>query len=1174
MTDALFSALQVQSHLLRATKFRDGRTRNWSLFFFFRVLTQAEVDAPFKRGVTKGATAAQGAVLEVDFANTALASAGVVEQSRFEMERAGRSEAAAMPDAPAQAFREWLKVLVDAKGEGFAKIAQEFAAQLWPLKSRLRGVPDGGGLDLLSGGFSAFGINGQLGAKLGALLQDRLAFLDDPDAYLHTLMTFGVDHSTAGSHAIKHGLLGLVIYEALRQAAPAYADVGAPSVVRGEAADGVDAMAVETFDPAPINICFTYPGLESLKFHEATLASFPEAFRQGMAARAAYLGDTGPSAPEHWEGKLGLRTVHGFFTGGFLLSDSLDEDYWRAVRNDVRSFNEPTTPRGQALRAAINLLFRCMGMEIVHIELGQDPYEVENGRMKPQPHRVEHFGFRDGLSQPFVDMRLGDTPAGGGTPRRSGTWAPVAPGEIFLDQPDEAGMPHLQPLSDVLRRGSTFIVFRKLEQDVAGFRAYLARQRPDDKRAQDVLAAQFVGRWKNGTPLALSPHGELDAGPGAEAWFNDFRYVTHDPQGRKCPLGAHVRRANPRDIGGRDGVRRHRILRRGVSYGGPLLPEDSIGDGEKRGLLFIAANARIDTQFEVIQAEWLNQGELLGQAGLGRCPLAGANGGGPQDAFLEAGAAAPVTELPRFVLTRGGDYFFAPGVEALRKIASDPFPLFPVGEEEMPFYGHGMGDYPTPSLFDEGRLGEYAKEFVLRKESAVYLQAPPPSSEVFVFIGRHAHARQLLDGRPEFTVKHYREASERFTRGRVLLVGTDIGDPERQRLTKVLDKAWETLKEGWSKTGRRNPAEHIRNVAKARLEMALRRTSTTRRVDLVHDLAATATYGVVSDVYGVPGPTWLTELAVALPFSRQHLGDLHRDWFAALKGEAPEDPAFTTMQVWSALILADLIGNVQSQSALHVLSQQAAAELLSHLDMLLAQARATRGAGPPRTLLEAFVDIEPWYRDEGYREFRSDVTALLLELVGTTLATTPLTFGAVMTTLFNFRIDLPRLMPDLAEPQPPGQPSGYERLIYEAERFNPGMKIRMRYCAKDIVLGEAGEPDPSDAPIAAGQWVAALMPAVNLDCEAFPQPHVFSLNPLRRFQAWPVRNVENYMPFGVLNSPRACWGREKIAMVVLEECVKAAGRLHGLRRVAGPRGEVKRLVGVTIGLPARFVQVG
>ena len=189
--------------------------------------------------------------------------------------------------------------------------------------------------------------------------------------------------------------------------------------------------------------------------------------------------------------------------------------------------------------------------------------------------------------------------------------------------------------------GSTFLVFRKLEQNVREFRAFLADQRPADRHAQTKLAARFVGRWPNGTSLVASPDAPLGLGANPDDVINNFRYAADDPNGDRCPLGAHVRRTNPRDIGGANDVRRHRILRRSIGYGGPLLPEGSIGDGKKRGLLFVAVNSRIELQFELIQSRWINTGEFLGQAGLDRCPIIGANREGVADAFLEPGASAP-----------------------------------------------------------------------------------------------------------------------------------------------------------------------------------------------------------------------------------------------------------------------------------------------------------------------------------------------------------------------------------------------------------------------------------------------------------------------------------------------------------------------------------------------------
>ena len=110
-----------------------------------------------------------------------------------------------------------------------------------------------------------------------------------------------------------------------------------------------------------------------------TLSSFPDAFKEGMAARADRLHDTGPSAPEAWEGELGLPSVHGYFTGGFDLSEgnAAKESFWKAMRRDVEAFNNPVSEHGQTLRFGFRILFRVFGLEILHIELGQSPYKVD-----------------------------------------------------------------------------------------------------------------------------------------------------------------------------------------------------------------------------------------------------------------------------------------------------------------------------------------------------------------------------------------------------------------------------------------------------------------------------------------------------------------------------------------------------------------------------------------------------------------------------------------------------------------------------------------------------------------------------------------------------------------------------------------------------------------------------
>ena len=949
-------------------------------------------------------------------------------------------------------------------------------------------------------------------------------------------------------------------------------------------------VADPVFDPAPINFTFSFSGLTALGLDPATLASFPEAFKDGMAARAEQLGDTGASAPENWYGALGLKSIHGYFTGGFLAGKDdqpTDATDWQRLRDDVRAFNDRTPGRGQLLRMLLGALFRLVGVEIMHIELGEDPFDIDkDGHAIRLPYRKEHFGFRDGISQPYVDLELHDPPPGGATPGPNRTWSPVAAGEIYLNRPDEDGdVPH-QPIPWLLRDGSTFVVFRKLEQDVPRFRAFLNRQRPADRAAQAKLASQFVGRWQNGTSLVMAPDAPLDFGKDPDGSINDFLYAADDPEGASCPLGAHVRRTNPRDIGGTNDVRRHRILRRSIAYGGPMLPEGQLGDGNTRGLLFVAVNSRIDLQFEVIQANWINKGELLGQAGLGRCPITGANRGGTEDAFLEAGAVAPVLGLPRFVITRGGDYFFAPGLPALKAIANGC--KFKIPPDQIPYCGYSMGDAKTPDLFDPDRVASYIGPILCANPPVVRVSLPTPIAEDpesanVVFVGQHTQVRRVLGTTKTnqeivYSVAPYHEAGQRISRGYDLIIGTEPysgTEAKHTRMHDVLDEAWKNL------ALHANVYARLRGIIKHNIGLALRRTGPSKRIDLIHDLPSTAVYDIVKKIFGTPGPGWLTEIAVALPFAHQHFGELHPDWLAALKGAPPDDPGLATMQIWSILLFADIVGNYEHQSDLMALSLQAGSEFLTQLDTLLATARS-HPVQHPRTMLDAFVKLEPYfaakyphpYADPA--QYYAEVRMLLMELAGSAIAIIPTAFGAVMDSLLGFGIDLTFLIPLLlAPPQfPPGDPpptdeDGVARLIYETSRLSAVFKILMRRCVQDDDLNQ-GCPPP--AQVNHGEWVAALVAAANVD------PRVWGLNTnllfsLAPYLPGPPRNITDYLLFGARNSGRECWGREKLALSVLKECVKAAGRLEGLRRVAGNGGKLQTLASINIGLKAHFSSV-
>jgi len=1147
----------VQANLLRPAKRPGKKPRDWLLFFFFRILDDDEIKATKTRIETCPDKAAHQEALWLDFAHPALLHA----HQRDDEPRS------------VDVFRDWLKLIA--------------CADAAPLLNRLREMAGATSLKATATGGAP--TNDPLLAWVDKSFKDgRLTPREILDGMtLITQMAGGpVADRTALLAACRKAeaqigsLPTLTLFEVLRQAGLSLAPDKDESraALRGEVG-GVDDGPADR--PLPVNLAFTLSGLTALQLDPVTLASFPEAFKEGMAARAARLHDTGPSAPDQWEGELGLPSIHGYFSGGggFPQGD-LDEVFWKAVRDDVAAFNDPADGHGEKLRYWMSLLFRSLGMEIVHVELGQDPYTVPGDVPLTQEPRVEHFGFRDGLSQPFVDLGLAPTPPGGGRPLPNRTWKSVEPGEIFLDQPDEKGALHQLPISADLRAGSTFLVFRKLEQDVVGFRDFLDTQRPGDTSAQAKLAAQMMGRWPDGTPLVLSP-GAPDAAGLTEARLNDFRYAVGDPDGRKCPLGAHIRRTNPRDIGGREAASRHRILRRSISYGGPLLPPDVTKTDERRGLLFVAANARIDVQFEVIQSEWMNGGEFLGQAGLGRCPVLGSHNGREGDSFLEAGAVAPVTRLRRFVVTRGGDYFFAPGVPVVKALAEGK--TFAPQPQELPYDGYALGDCDTPGLFTSRRL----KRLGFGKGQAPRLRIASPDPDgpsTMVFVARHGDVVKILRGDgQDFSVRHYREAAQVIA-GEDMLVATDTADPtpsSREQLSRLLRQAWGRLGTSFANQQTTLPAL-LRESAQAALSAAIDGIGDARRLDLVKDLAAPATYAVMAKVFGVPGPSRSSDLVDTLPFGRLNRTQVPEDWLD--RNGKPDHPPAVTLQVWSVLILADLIGNLQVQAMLRAFSHQAGLEMRAHIDGLLAEAGARARAAlqangrldEPATLLEAFVHnavSDPVAYPPGSAAeqlYYRQTATILLELVGTSMATIPLTFASVTGALFDFRIDLASLLPLLegnppTGPLKPGEPNGLQRLIYEAERLNPNAPVRMRYCVADATLS-------SGAKIKAGEWVSCVIQAANLDGKVFKNPRRFSLSPYVD-PTGPVRNWKKYLLFGDDRSDRKCWGRDNVAMIVLEECLRAAGRLKRLRRPAGLGGRPEKKGNVTIGLPARFTRV-
>ncbi|MFG2847000.1 Dyp-type peroxidase [Kitasatospora sp. NPDC048296] len=378
--------------------------------------------------------------------------------------------------------------------------------------------------------------------------------------------------------------------------------------------------------PALLNVGLTYQGLEALEVSQASLSSFPEEFRQGMAARAETLFDTGDSAPAHWEPPFGTGQVHIMLS---LLA--ADQESLAVVLERAR--------QARAQLPGVQVVYR------------QDFYQLSTGRTS--------FGYKDGIGNPTIEGSGAASPPGDGTVLKAG--------EFVLGYPDQTGNLPPMPEPAELGRNGTFVAWRKLHTRVAAFRKYLHDNAagPDEEA---LLAAKIVGRWQSGSPLTLAPEHDDPALGADDRRNNDFRYQEADPEGHICPRGAHARRCNPRDSEIIGDVHLHRMIRRGTNYG-PRLPTGILDDdGADRGIVFVFIGAHLGRQFEFVKSQWLNDGNF---AGLDREKdlLTGANDGTGIFTIPQRPIRRRLHGVERFVITRGGEYFFLPSIGALRWLA-------------------------------------------------------------------------------------------------------------------------------------------------------------------------------------------------------------------------------------------------------------------------------------------------------------------------------------------------------------------------------------------------------------------------------------------------------------------------------------------------------------------------
>ena len=454
---------------------------------------------------------------------------------------------------------------------------------------------------------------------------------------------------------------------------------------------------------AVVTLALGARGLQRLGLPEQGLATFPFAFLDGMTtpARARILGDVDRNSSEHWAwGRTQPDVALLVYGDEQTFADDL-----------AQRVTEAATASRMAKPHEIPLRMVSGGKE--------EPFGFVDGISQPVI-RGTYKGLRN--ADPIHLVEPGEFILG--YPDNRGNTAP-GPTLPALADPD-----NLLPLVGTvggfdktvvendrdLGFNGTFLVIRQLEQAVQAFNDYCTQEAkrladrlpPPYEITGEFIAAKLIGRWKDGSsltryqyesrieaarrgpvqvndtvrarttaqaaieaPVRAAPTRTADgvtAEPSRKTSDNDFLFGTEDPEALRCPFGAHIRRANPRDSfdpGSNDQIaitNRHRIIRVGRIY--------QEKPGENPGLLFMCLNGDIERQFEFVQQTWLmspsfhglscEKDPVLGDGEAGACGFTIPSRDGP----------IALSPMPAFVTTKGGGYFFLPGKRLIDYLSS------------------------------------------------------------------------------------------------------------------------------------------------------------------------------------------------------------------------------------------------------------------------------------------------------------------------------------------------------------------------------------------------------------------------------------------------------------------------------------------------------------------------
>ena len=484
-----------------------------------------------------------------------------------------------------------------------------------------------------------------------------------------------------------------------------------------------------------MNLAFTHKGIAFLGASGAD--QFPPAFTEGMKARADANNDAGPSAPSNWVAAPRDGEIHALMIVAADTQEDLGEHVLRYVHN-----------------------MGVYGVQLVYLQ---------EGAVRQDEPGHEHFGFRDGVSQPGVrhlDSHVPSLTGGEGKAKpihgnpgqdrlHAGEFVLGYPTQLLEKKtcgdkvvepnPDEGPISPKHAAGDepapAWGKNGSYLVFRRLAQDVAGFRAMIDRLAQEGKLGThdpELVGAKLVGRYKSGAPLertadeeellgktfdptqgdpsravadalGVTPKTKKNEGDLAEDRRLNNHFEYGDDLGAVVPRAAHIRKVYPRDgnrtaqpkSGDENDSQTHRIIRRGIPFGTSFRPGlGAAGHGGKpgveepgdRGLLFLCYQSSLKRQFEFIQQQWVHN-EDFPLPGDGEDPIIAQTPDGQFSLQDEQGVNKPHKQLMHFVTMTGGEYFFQPSISALTTELGNPV----AASTELPVLGlPDDGDIDAP----------------------------------------------------------------------------------------------------------------------------------------------------------------------------------------------------------------------------------------------------------------------------------------------------------------------------------------------------------------------------------------------------------------------------------------------------------------------------------------------